>query len=115
MIDRLGGMFAAELALRSLDQAIGSRLLIRLIYLPGSDRPGADWPQFSVLPRETPPARREDCALCYVFWAIRSQDPSRREQDRRLIPLAENSSLFDDEVSAGGGCEAVGAECRLPA
>ncbi len=29
--------------------------------------------------------------------------------DRRLISLAENSLYFDDEVSAGGSCEAVGA------
>ncbi len=38
-VDRLGGMLARELALRTLDQAGDTGVLVRLLYFPGSDRP----------------------------------------------------------------------------
>ena len=39
-------------------------------------------------------------------------NPLLKGADHRLTSLAEKSLLFDDEVSAGVGCEAVGPKVR---
>ncbi len=38
-VDRLGGMLARELALRAVGAGLGRETLVRLLYLPGGDRP----------------------------------------------------------------------------
>lgn len=46
--------------------------------------------------------------LSSVLWGIPAPGPFPAEADRRLMPLQEKSLYFDDEVAAGGGCEAAG-------
>ncbi len=78
----------------------------------GREAPGAGMPpsSLSYLGEAWRPWR--DHVFCLLSsQGIPASNPFPKGMDCRLTPLAENSLLFDDKVSAGGSCEAAGAVC----